>query len=86
LSMTDRYIPLNKPFLGPEESKAAVEDLESGDLGGDCPIGRAVEEYLKGSFAVKHVLLTTSCTHAMEMLQRPGMRDPVGMVSGLWTR
>jgi len=43
--MTDRYIPLNKPFLGPEESKAAVEALESGDFGGDCPTGRAVEEY-----------------------------------------
>jgi len=46
--MTDRYIPLNKPFLGEEESKAAVEALESGDFGGDCPTGRAVEEYLRG--------------------------------------
>lgn len=65
--MKVRYIPLNKPFLGPEESKAAVEALKSGDLGGDGVIGRAVEETLEGSFAVKHVLLTTSCTHAMEM-------------------
>jgi dTDP-4-amino-4,6-dideoxygalactose transaminase len=67
LAMTDQHIPLNKPFLGREETRAAVQVLESGDLGGNGAIGRALEKYLQGSFAVKHVLLTTSCTHAMEM-------------------
>jgi len=40
---------------------------------------------IKGVVCCEACLATTSCMRAMEMLQRPGMRDPVGMVSGLWT-
>ena len=65
--MTDRYIPLNQPFLGPEETSAAVEALESGRLGGNGSICKELEAYIQRLFAVRHVLLTTSCTHAMEM-------------------
>jgi dTDP-4-amino-4,6-dideoxygalactose transaminase len=65
--MTQQSIPLNKPFLGPEERRAALDALEGLQLGGNGPLGREAEAYLQDLFGVHHLLLTTSCTHAMEM-------------------
>lgn len=39
----------------------------SGKLAGDGPMCKQVEEMLKKRYGIRHVLLTTSCTHALEM-------------------
>lgn len=65
--MTDELIPVNKPFIGLEERQAVMHVLESGRLGGNGQVGRELEAYLQDLLEIRHVLLTTSCTHAMEM-------------------
>jgi len=60
-------IPFNKPYLAPGAIEEIRGVLESGKTCGDGPVCQAVEERLRRLFSVKHVLLTTSCTHALEM-------------------
>lgn len=60
-------IPFNKAQFGPEEIEAAVEVLRSGVVGGNGPVGRSVEALLREMLGVEHALLTTSCTHALEL-------------------
>jgi dTDP-4-amino-4,6-dideoxygalactose transaminase len=60
-------IPFNKPFIGKEEEQALVETLQSGLLRGDGPVTKRVQKKLQQWLGVTHVLLTTSCTHALEM-------------------
>jgi dTDP-4-amino-4,6-dideoxygalactose transaminase len=60
-------IPLNKPYFGSQEKQAVMSVLESGQLGGNGPVSGELETYLQDLLGVRHVLLTTSCTHAMEM-------------------
>jgi len=68
LRSVSRRIPFNKPYIGEEEVRAAAEVIRSGKIrGNEGPIGFAVENQLKNLYGVKHVLLTTSCTHAMEL-------------------
>ena len=56
----------NPPFVGKELEyiKAAVD---SGKLCGDGMFTRKCSQWMKEHFSVSHVLLTTSCTHALEM-------------------
>lgn len=60
-------IPFCKPFLGYEERDAVLRALESGQLGGNGLAGRELERLIEEWFGVRNVLLTTSCSHAMEM-------------------
>lgn len=60
-------IPLNKPYFGSQEKQAVMSVLESGELGGNGLVSIGLETYLQDLLDVRHVLLTTSCTHAMEM-------------------
>ncbi len=62
-----KSIPFHKPYLGPEEEEAVISALHSGQLGGDGPFCKEAERYLEEQGQVKHALLTTSCTHAMEL-------------------
>ena len=60
-------IPFNRPFLGKEEISGALKALKSGKIGGNGVIGEKTERIIEDLFKAKFVLLTTSCTHAMEM-------------------
>jgi len=60
------HIPFHKPYIGERTLEYVREVLSSGRLGGDGAVGNAVEEKLKSLFGMKHALLTTSCTHALE--------------------
>jgi dTDP-4-amino-4,6-dideoxygalactose transaminase len=58
------------PFLVPwfdDREPAAVRDALEGRVAGDGPIGQRVEKRLAEALGVHRVLLTTSCTHAMEL-------------------
>lgn len=55
------------PFVGKETEyiKEAVE--KNGMICGDGPFTKKCSEWMKDRFQTKNVLLTTSCTHALEM-------------------
>jgi dTDP-4-amino-4,6-dideoxygalactose transaminase len=78
------FIPFIKVHIGEEEKVAVLHALESGDLGGNGPVGAQLQERLRELLGVGHALLTTSCSHAMElaaMAIRLGPGDEVIMPS-----
>lgn len=62
-----RPIAFHRPWLGPEEAEAVLQAIRAGHLTGNGPICRAVEAELRRRLGVAHVLLTSSCTSAMEL-------------------
>ena len=52
---------------GESEERALLSALRAGRLVGDGPIGRRVERQMEELFGVRHVLLTASCTAALEI-------------------
>ncbi len=62
-----KQIPLYKVFKSPLEKKFILESLNSGITGGDGPFTKKCTEYIQNKWKYKQVLLTTSCTHALEM-------------------
>lgn len=61
-------IPFHRPFLsGNEHSYLGKTLLETKKFSGDGPFTKKVSELLERKLNCKKVLLTTSCTHAMEM-------------------
>lgn len=62
-----KKIPFNKPYIGKEEEEAIIKALRGGHLRGDGPCTRRVQKQMEEWLGIKHVLLTTSCTHALEM-------------------
>ncbi len=62
-----RSIPMNKPAVDPRVLEEVRLVLESGRLSGDGPVCHEVEETLQRLFFLKYALLTTSCSHALEM-------------------
>jgi dTDP-4-amino-4,6-dideoxygalactose transaminase len=60
-------IPLHQPDIGEAEIAAVMRALRGGHLCGDGPATRRVERLLAERLGVPHVLLTTSCTHALEL-------------------
>lgn len=60
-------IPFNNPQpLGRENDYIAVA-ANSGNLSGDGPFTEKCKSFIENNFNVNHALLTTSCTHALEM-------------------
>jgi dTDP-4-amino-4,6-dideoxygalactose transaminase len=60
-------IPFNKPCLTGNEYKYIAEAIANGHASGDGPFTRRCHELLETELQVPKVLLTTSCTHALEM-------------------
>jgi dTDP-4-amino-4,6-dideoxygalactose transaminase len=61
------FLPLQIPYLGEEEIRAAVTAIKSGEMGGDGPKGRELENMMKDYLGVKHAFLVTSGTSALEI-------------------
>jgi dTDP-4-amino-4,6-dideoxygalactose transaminase len=61
-----RRVPYSVPWFDESEPAAVGAALE-GRVAGDGPIGQRVERRLADELGVHRVLLTTSCTHAMEL-------------------
>ena len=61
------HIPLQRPWIGEEEQVAVAKALAEGQLIGGGAICKRVEQQIQEMFNVKHVMLTTSCTHALEI-------------------
>lgn len=60
-------IPFNRPYIGKEEEEAVLKALRSRNLRGDGAFTKRVQREMEAWLDVGHVLLTTSCTHALEM-------------------
>ncbi len=61
------FIPFNRPYLSPRTVEAVGDVLRSGKLSGDGPVCKDVEMKLRKLLDVRHALLTTSGSHALEM-------------------
>jgi dTDP-4-amino-4,6-dideoxygalactose transaminase len=60
-------IPFNRPCLAGKEYQYIAEAIANGHASGDGPFTRKCHQFLEEELEVKKVLLTTSCTHALEM-------------------
>lgn len=60
-------IPFNKPFLTGNEIKYIEQAVMSGKISGDGIFTKKCHEFFEKKYGFKKVLLTTSCTDAMEM-------------------
>ena len=65
--MTQYRIPFNKPtFLG-HETEYIRDSIADSRISGDGGYTRQCHQFLEESLGVRKALLTTSCTHALEM-------------------
>ena len=60
-------IPFNKPWLSGKEIEYLQECLESAQICGDRGFTRKCQTFMEERFGAARVLLTTSCTSALEM-------------------
>jgi len=60
-------IPFNRPCLAGNEYRYIAEAIANGHASGDGPFTRKCHELLERELGVPRVLLTTSCTHALEI-------------------
>jgi dTDP-4-amino-4,6-dideoxygalactose transaminase len=62
-----QFIPFNKPYLTGKETDYIKEAVASGKISGDGIFTKKCHDYFERTFGFKKVLLTTSCTDALEM-------------------
>lgn len=60
-------IPFNRPGLAGNEYQYIADAISSGQISGDGKYTKKCQELLQQALGVPKVLLTTSCTHALEM-------------------
>lgn len=65
--MPDYPIPFNRPCFAGNEQTYIAEAIANGQISGDGLFTRRCRELLEAELGVQRVLLTTSCTHALEM-------------------
>ncbi len=65
--MTARRIEFNKPYLTGKETEYILESVKSRKISGDGIFTKKCHEFFEKRFGFKKVLLTTSCTDALEM-------------------
>ena len=73
-------IPFNKPFLTGRETDYIRQAVESGKISGNGAFTQKCHAFLERRYGFKKVLLTTSCTDALEMaaiLSKAGPGDEV---------
>ena len=61
------FIPFNRPVMLGNELDYIRQAVENGQISGDGPFTKKCHAFLEGQLGVPKVLLTTSCTHALEM-------------------
>jgi len=61
------FIPFNQPSFAGNEQRYIAEAIANGHVSGDGPFTRRCHGLLQSLLGVPAALLTTSCTHALEM-------------------
>src|ERR1700694_1210969 len=67
MSAPEWLIPFNRPSFEGREHEYLEAAIASGQISGDGSFTRRCHEYLETQLGVVKALLTTSCTHALEM-------------------
>ena len=62
-----KFIPFNRPSLTGNEIEYITQSINTGHISGDGPFTKKAQKLLERQLHVKKALLTTSCTHALEM-------------------
>ncbi len=65
--MAQFSIPFNRPFLTGKEQEYISQAIANGHASGDGPFTKRCHDLLEQALDVPKTLLTTSCTHALEM-------------------
>ncbi len=60
-------IPFNRADLQGNEIRYLQQSIQDGHISGDGPFTRKCQQFLEKNLGTQHALLTTSCTHALEM-------------------
>jgi dTDP-4-amino-4,6-dideoxygalactose transaminase len=60
-------VDFNRPLPVGKEQEYVLQSLQSGHISGDGPFTKKCHALLQEALGVPQVLLTTSCTHALEM-------------------
>ena len=60
-------LPFNKPPFTGNEQKYIIESINSSKISGDGKFTKLCHEWFENKLQCKKALLTTSCTHALEM-------------------
>lgn len=64
---TPDRIPFNKAYVSGQEYLYMAEAVRAGHISGDGNFTKKCHAFFESTLGVKKVLLTTSCTHALEM-------------------
>jgi dTDP-4-amino-4,6-dideoxygalactose transaminase len=62
-----KLIPFNRPFVAGREFEHIQEAIETLHISGDGAFSKKCERLIEQMLGIPKVLLTTSCTHALEM-------------------
>lgn len=65
--MSDITIPFNRPCLVGNELEYIKQSIQSGHASGDGQFSKKCHTYLEQTIGAPRVMLTTNCTHALEM-------------------
>jgi dTDP-4-amino-4,6-dideoxygalactose transaminase len=65
--MSQYRIPFNKPTIAGNEIEYILKSVHEGHISGDGPFTKQCHQLLQSTLGVPKALLTTSCTHALEM-------------------
>ncbi|MBN2117710.1 MAG: dTDP-4-amino-4,6-dideoxygalactose transaminase [Anaerolineales bacterium] len=65
--MSEIHVDFNRPVLVGRELEYMKQAIENGHISGDGPFTKKCHAFLEGELGVPKALLTTSCTHALEM-------------------
>ena len=60
-------IPFNKPFIAGKELYYIAQAVTNGHISGDGKFTLACARFFESAFQIKKVLMTPSCTAALEM-------------------
>ena len=60
-------IPFNKPYLTGKETKYIIDAVNSGKISGNGMFTKKCQGFFEELYGFKKILLTTSCTDALEM-------------------
>jgi dTDP-4-amino-4,6-dideoxygalactose transaminase len=65
--MPELFVDFNKPVTVGRELEYIQQAIDNGHISGDGPFTKKCHAFLEGELGVPKALLTTSCTHALEM-------------------
>jgi dTDP-4-amino-4,6-dideoxygalactose transaminase len=62
-----QHLPFNRPSFAGSEQRYIAEAIANRHISGDGPFTKACQRFLEETLGAEKALLTTSCTHALEM-------------------